>query len=150
MTLKTRLQDDMKTALKSKDKDRLGTIRLILAAVKQREVDERIDLDDAAIITVLDRMAKQRRESISQFQNAGRTDLADKEEFELAVIQSYLPAALSDAELDQLIEAAMVESGASSIRDMGKVMALIKPKAQGRADMTALSARVKARLSAAG
>ena len=103
MTLKTRLQDDMKTALKSKDKDRLGTIRLILAAVKQREVDERIDLDDAAIITVLDRMAKQRRESISQFQNAGRTDLADKEEFELAVIQSYLPAALSDAELDQLI-----------------------------------------------
>lgn len=150
MTLKTRLQDDMKTALKSKDKDRLGTIRLILAAVKQREVDERIDLDDAAIITVLDRMAKQRRESISQFQNAGRTDLADKEEFELAVIQSYLPAALSDAELDQLIEAAMVESGASSIRDMGKVMALIKPKAQGRADMSALSARVKARLSATG
>ena len=150
MTLKTRLQDDMKTALKSKDKDRLGTIRLILAAVKQREVDERIDLDDAAIITILDRMAKQRRESISQFQNAGRTDLADKEEFELAVIQSYLPAALSDAELDQLIEAAMTESGASSIRDMGKVMALIKPKAQGRADMTALSARVKARLSAAG
>ena len=150
MTLKTRLQDDMKTALKSKDKDRLGTIRLILAAVKQREVDERIDLDDAAIITILDRMAKQRRESISQFQNAGRTDLADKEEFELAVIQSYLPAALSDAELDQLIEAAMVESGASSIRDMGKVMALIKPKAQGRADMSALSARVKARLSATG
>ena len=150
MTLKTRLQDDMKTALKSKDKDRLGTIRLILAAVKQREVDERIDLDDAAIITVLDRMAKQRRESISQFQNAGRTDLADKEEFELAVIQSYLPAALSDAELDQLIEAAMTESDASSIRDMGKVMALIKPKAQGRADMTALSARVKARLSATG
>jgi len=150
MTLKTRLQDDMKTALKSKDKDRLGTIRLILAAVKQREVDERINLDDAAIITVLDRMAKQRRESISQFQNAGRTDLADKEEFELAVIQSYLPAALSDAELDQLIEAAMTESGASSIRDMGKVMALIKPKAQGRADMTALSARVKARLSATG
>ncbi|MCB1716649.1 MAG: GatB/YqeY domain-containing protein [Candidatus Competibacteraceae bacterium] len=150
MTLKNRLQDDMKTALKSKDKDRLGTIRLILAAVKQREVDERIDLDDAAIITVLDRMAKQRRESISQFQNAGRTDLADKEEFELAVIQSYLPAALSDAELDQLIEAAMTESGASSIRDMGKVMALIKPKAQGRADMTALSARVKARLSATG
>ena len=150
MTLKTRLQDDMKTALKSKDKDRLGTIRLILAAVKQREVDERIDLDDAAIITVLDRMAKQRRESISQFQNAGRTDLADKEEFELAVIQSYLPAAPSDAELDQLIEAAMTESDASSIRDMGKVMALIKPKAQGRADMTALSARVKARLSATG
>lgn len=150
MTLKNRLQDDMKTALKSKDKDRLGTIRLILAAVKQREVDERIDLDDAAIITVLDRMAKQRRESISQFQNAGRTDLADKEEFELAVIQSYLPAALSDAELDQLIEAAMTESGASSIRDMGKVMALIKPKAQGRADMSALSARVKARLSATG
>ena len=150
MTLKTRLQDDMKTALKSKDKDRLGTIRLILAAVKQREVDERINLDDAAIITVLDRMAKQRRESISQFQNAGRTDLADKEEFELAVIQSYLPAALSDAELDQLIEAAMTESDASSIRDMGKVMALIKPKAQGRADMTALSARVKARLSATG
>jgi len=150
MTLKNRLQDDMKTALKSKDKDRLGTIRLILAAVKQREVDERINLDDAAIITVLDRMAKQRRESISQFQNAGRTDLADKEEFELAVIQSYLPAALSDAELDQLIEAAMTESGASSIRDMGKVMALIKPKAQGRADMTALSARVKARLSATG
>ena len=150
MTLKTRLQDDMKTALKSKDKDRLGTIRLILAAVKQREVDERINLDDAAIITILDRMAKQRRESISQFQNAGRTDLADKEEFELAVIQSYLPAALSDAELDQLIEAAMTESDASSIRDMGKVMALIKPKAQGRADMSALSARVKARLSATG
>lgn len=146
MTLKTRLQDDMKTALKSKDKDRLGTIRLILAAIKQREVDERIDLDDAAIITVLDRMAKQRRESISQFQNAGRTDLADKEASELAVIQSYLPAALSDDELDQLIEVAMAESGASSIRDMGKVMALIKPKAQGRTDMAALSARVKARL----
>ena len=146
MTLINRLQDDMKTALKGGEKERLGVIRLILAAIKQREVDERIVLDDAEIITVLDRMTKQRRESISQFQSAGRTDLADKEEFELTILQTYLPTPLSDTELDQLIASAISDSSANSIRDMGKVMAIIKPKAQGRADMSALSARVKAQL----
>ena len=147
--LKDRLQDDMKAAMRAQEKDRLGAIRLILAAIKQREVDERITLDDAAIITVLDRMAKQRRESISQFQSAGRTDLVAKEEFELGIIQDYLPAALSDAELTQLIDSAISESGASGIRDMGKVMGLLKPKVQGRTDMGALSAQVKERLTTA-
>ena len=137
----------MKSAMRAKEKDRLGAIRLILAAVKQREVDERTALDDAAIITVLDRMVKQRRESISQFQSAGRTDLVAKEKFELDIIQHYLPPALSEAELAQLIEAAISESGASSLRDMGKVMALLKPKVQGRTDMGALSAQIKARLN---
>jgi len=149
MTLKDRLQDDMKSALRAKDKDRLGTIRLILAAIKQREVDERISLKDSDIIVVLDRMAKQRRESISQFHTAGRTDLVAKEEFELAVIQDYLPTALTAAELDQLISSAIAASGAVSIREMGKVMAILKPKVQGRTDMGALSAQVKARLGAA-
>lgn len=137
----------MKAALRGQDKARLAAIRLILAAIKQREIDERIRLDDAQVLAVLDKQAKQRRESIDQFREAGREDLAAREAFELAVIQSYLPAALSDTELDALIDAAIRDSEALSIRDMGKVMNQLKPRVQGRADMAAVSARVKARLA---
>ena len=145
MSLKDRIQDDMKTAMRAKDKARLGAIRLILAAVKQREVDERIDLRDGQVIGVLDKMIKQRRESLAQYQSAGREDLAAQEAFEIELIQSYLPAPLGEAEIDALIAGAIAATGAQSVRDMGKVMALIKDQAQGRADMAALSARVKAR-----
>lgn len=137
----------MKTALRAKDKDRLAVVRLIMAAVKQREVDERITLDDAQVLAVLDKMLKQRRESITQFRDAGRHDLADKESFEAEVIQGYMPQALSDDEIDLLISDAISTTGAQSVRDMGQVMAYIKPKAQGRADMGAVSARVKSRLA---
>ena len=146
MSLKSRLQDDMKTAMRGKDKDRLGVIRLILAAVKQREVDERVELDDAQVLSVLDRMAKQRRESIEQFQKAGRDDLVAQERFELEVIQDYLPAPLDAAEIERLITAAIADSGAASVRDMGKVMGVLKPQLQGRADLAAVSAQVKTRL----
>lgn len=145
-TLRERLQDDMKSAMKAGEKDRLGTIRLINAAIKQREVDERIVLDDAQVLVVLDKMAKQRRESISQYRGAGREDLAAVEEGELRIIQTYLPEALSDAEIDALIDAAVAETGAAAIADMGKVMAVLRPKIQGRADMAAVSTRVRARL----
>jgi uncharacterized protein YqeY len=148
MSLKERLQDDMKSAMRAKEKDRLGAIRLILAAIKQREVDERISLEDADVVVILDRMTKQRRESISQFQDAGRIDLVEKEQFELDIIQTYLPAALTETELDQLIASAIADNNAAGIRDMGKVMATLKPQVQGRADMGALSAQVKARLTA--
>lgn len=146
MSLKQQLSDDMKTAMRAQEKARLGTIRLIQAAIKQREVDERITLEDADVIAILDRMAKQRRESISQFEQAGRDDLRQREEFELDIIQQYLPQALTTAELDQLIEQAMQSAEASSMRDMGKVMAILKPQAQGRTDMAALSAQLKAKL----
>lgn len=147
MSLKIRLQDDTKAAMRSKDKLRLGAIRLIMAAIKQREVDERIELDDAQILAVLDKMAKQRRESIAQFRQAGRDDLADREVFELDLISSYLPAALSAEEIGDLINQAIQASGAESMRDMGKVMAQLKPQLQGRADMSAVSAQVKHRLN---
>jgi uncharacterized protein YqeY len=147
MSLKDRIQEDMKTAMRSGDKDRLGCIRLIMAAVKQREVDERITLDDAQLLGVLEKMGKQRRESITQFQAGGRADLVAKENAELDIINAYLPAQLDAAELDALISQAISETGAASIKDMGKVMALIKSKAQGRADMSTVGARIKARLS---
>jgi len=145
MSLKDRIQDDMKTAMRAKDKQRLGAIRLILAAIKQREVDERIELSDVQTLAVLEKMIKQRRESLVQYQNAGREDLAAQESFEIEMIQAYLPAPLSEADLDVAISQAIAATGAQSVRDMGKVMALIKEQAQGRADMTVVSARVKAR-----
>jgi hypothetical protein len=147
MSLRDRIQEDMKAAMRSGEKERLGTIRLILAAVKQREVDERITLDDTQVLSVLEKMVKQRRESIAQFQAGARPDLVEKENAELKVISAYLPAQLSEAELDALIFEAVRESGAASIKDMGKVMNIIKTKAQGRADMASVGARIKARLS---
>jgi hypothetical protein len=145
MSLKDRVQDDMKAALRAQDKQRLGAIRLILAAIKQREVDERIELNDAQVLAVLEKMTKQRRESLAQYQSAGREDLAAQEAFEIDLIQTYLPAPLSEADLEALIAHAIAATGAQSVRDMGKVMALIKEQAQGRADMAVVSARVKAR-----
>jgi len=146
-TLKQRIDADMKSALRNKEKERLGTVRLILAAIKQREVDERIALDDSQVLAVLDKMVKQRRDSIEQYEKAGRNDLADKEKYELEVIQTYLPAPLSDAELDVLIDQAIAASGATSIKDMGKAMGLLRPQVQGRGDMGAVSARLKAKLA---
>ena len=146
MSLKDKITQDMKDAMKSGEKDRLGVIRLILSALKQREVDERIVLDDSQILSVLDKMLKQRRESIAQFTQGNRKDLADKEEAEVKIIQGYMPAQLTEAELDQMIAAAVAESGAASIKDMGKVMGLLKPKVAGKADMGAVSARIKAKL----
>jgi hypothetical protein len=147
MALKDRITEDMKTAMKAGARERLATIRLALAAIKQREVDERIALDDAQVLAVLDKMIKQRRESITQFQTGGRADLVAKETAEIAVLQGYLPAQLSEAEIDELIAQAIAASGAASVKDMGKVMALVKPKAQGRADLGAISARIKQKLS---
>jgi uncharacterized protein YqeY len=149
MSLKERIQEDMKTAMRGGEKERLATVRLILAAIKQREVDERIVLDDTQVLSVLEKMLKQRRESITQFEAGGRADLVAKETAELAVISAYLPAQLGEAELDAMIQAAIAETGATSIKDMGKVMGLIKSKAQGRADMGAVGARIKARLTSA-
>lgn len=137
----------MKDALRGGDKPRLGVIRLILAAVKQREVDERIELDDAQINAVLDKMSKQRRDSLEQFEKAGRDDLVAQEKFELGILKAYLPEPLSDAEIGALIEEAVQTTGASSIKDMGKVMGLLKSKLQGRADMGAVSGKIKARLT---
>ena len=147
MPLKDQLQQDMKDAMRGGDKRRLGVIRLINAAVKQREVDERIELDDAQVTAVLDKMAKQRRESVEQYEKAGRDDLAEQENFELDVLTAYLPEQLGDAEIDAMIEEAIQSSGAESMKDMGKVMGQLKPKLQGRADMGAVSARIKTRLS---
>jgi uncharacterized protein YqeY len=146
MSLKDRIQQDVKDAMRAKDKPRLSAIRLITAAIKQREVDERIELDDAQVTTVLDKMAKQRRESISQFEKAGRDDLIAQEVMELEIIQSYLPEQLGEDEINALIDTAMQATGANSIKDMGKVMGQLKPKLQGRADMSAVSALIKARL----
>lgn len=146
--LKAQIQSDMKTAMKAGDKARLGVIRLILAAVKQREVDERIELDDSQVLAVLDKMLKQRRDSIEQYSAAGRQDLADVERFEVDTIQGYLPAALSESEIDTLVTGAIGETGAAAMSDMGKVMAILRPQVQGRADMGAVSALVKRRLTA--
>ena len=145
--LKAKLTEDMKTAMRSGEKERLLTIRLILSAVKQQEVDTREEQSDDDIISSLTKMQKQRRESISQFEKAGRQDLVDKEEQELVVISEYLPAALADDEIEKLIADAMTESGASSIKDMGKVMGILKPKLAGRADMGAVSAKIKSALA---
>lgn len=145
--LKARITEDMKSAMRAKDAPRLSAIRLILAAVKQREVDERKELTDADIVAVLDKMGKQRRDSIAQYDAAGRQDLADAERFELNLLQEYMPKALSDAEIEQAVEAALAESGAAGPQDMGKVMGLLKPRLAGRADMTAVSQRVKSRLA---
>ena len=147
MTLKERITDDMKNAMRAGEKERLGTIRLVLAAIKQREVDERITLDDGQVLAVLEKMIKQRKESITQFEHGGRADLVAKEQAELGVLQTYLPAQMSDAEIDALIAEAVAASGATSIKDMGKVMGLVKAKAQGKADMGAVSARIKQKLS---
>jgi uncharacterized protein len=147
MALRDRITEDMKTALKAADKERLSTIRLALAAIKQREVDERITLDDAQVLAVLDKMIKQRREAIAQFQSGGRADLVARETAEIGVLQGYLPAQMSEAELDELIAQSIAAAGATSVKDMGKVMALVKPKAQGRADLGAVSARIKQKLS---
>ena len=149
MSLKERITEDMKSAMRSGDKERLGTIRLILAAIKQKEVDERIALDDAQVLSVIEKMVKQRKESIVQFQAGGRADLVAKENAELAVLTGYQPAQLSEVEIDTLIAAAISATGAASLKDMGKVVAHVKSAAAGRADMAAVSARVKARLGQA-
>lgn len=145
--LTDRIKDEMKSAMKSGDKARLGVIRLILSAIKQVEVDERIVLDDERTIQVLDKMLKQRRESIRQFADAGRNDLVVIEEAEVLVIQDFLPQALTDVEIEAMVSIAVVESGAASIKEMGKVMALLKPKMQGRADMSVVSEKIKAALA---
>jgi len=145
--LKQRIMDDMKSCMRAGDKERLGTIRLALSAIKQQEVDSRSTLEDADILAILDKMAKQRRESIEQFEKAGRDDLASKEKDELKVIQTYLPSQLSEEEIASIIDEAIQTTGAQTMRDMGKIMGIIKPKMQGRADMSAVSALIKSRLS---
>ena len=146
MTLKERITEDMKTAMRSGEKDRLAVIRLLQAAIKQREVDERITLDDAQITSVLEKMIKQRKESIVAFEKGGRADLVAKENAEVVILQPYLPAQLSEVELDALIAEAIASTGAASIKDMGKVMGVVKAKAAGKADMGAVGARIKAKL----
>lgn len=146
--LKSRILEDVKTAMRAKDKARLGTLRMVTAAIKQREVDERIELDDHNTLEVLTRLVKQRKDSIEQYESAGRDDLAAQEQSELTLIEAYMPQALSSDELGALLEEAMRETGATSMKDMGKVMAWLKPKVQGRADMGALSGAVKGRLAA--
>ena len=146
MSLKDRVTEDMKAAMRAKDSERLGTIRMITAAIKQREVDERITLDDTQVLSVIEKMIKTRKESVAQFQSGGRTDLVEKENREIALLQAYLPEQLSDAEIDALIADAIAQSGATSIKDMGKAMAIVKQKAQGRADIGAVSAKLKAKL----
>ena len=146
MSLKERITEDMKAAMRSGEKERLGVIRLITSAIKQREVDERIVLDDTQVLSVLEKMIKQRKESVTQFQAGNRQDLVDKENAEITLLQGYMPVQLSDAELDALIGEAVASTGASSIKDMGKVMAIIKTKAQGRADLGKVGAKIKAKL----
>ena len=146
MSLKARITEDMKNAMRSGEKDRLGLIRMLQAGIKQREVDERIQLDDAQVLSVIDKMIKQRKDSVEQFRAGGREDLVARESAEIAWLVDYLPAQLSDAELDALIRDAIAATGAASMKDMGKVMGILKPKAQGRTDMGALSARIKAAL----
>jgi uncharacterized protein YqeY len=144
--LKGRITEDMKAAMRSGEKERLGVIRMITAAIKQREVDERITLDDAQVLSVLEKMVKQRKESVAQFQAGNRPDLADKENAEITLLQGYLPAQLSDTDIDGLIGEAIAATGASTVKDMGKVMGIIKGKAQGRADMAVVGAKIKAKL----
>ena len=145
--LKNRIYDDVKTAMRARDKERLGVLRLITSAIKQREVDERIELDDADVLQVLDKMVKQRRDSETQFRDAGRDELAAQETFEIGILVEYLPEALSDEALTAIVDSAVTESAAASIKDMGKVMAILRPQVQGRADMGAVSAVVKSRLN---
>lgn len=145
-TLKAQITEAMKDAMRAKEKERLGAIRLILAELKRIEVDERIEVDDARVLAILDKMVKQRRDSISQYVDAGRQELADKEQVEIDVIQAFLPEALDESELTTMIDAAIKESGAESMRDMGKVMGLLKPQIQGRADVGAVSGMVKSKL----
>ena len=147
MSLKEQITEDMKSAMRAGEKERLATIRMILAAIKQREVDERIQLDDSQVLAALEKMIKQRKEAITQFESGGRADLVAKESAEIAILQAYLPAQLSDAEIDSLIAAAIASTGAASIKDMGKVMGVVKTQAQGKADMGKVSARIKARLT---
>ncbi|CAH2896163.1 MAG: Transamidase GatB domain protein [uncultured Paraburkholderia sp.] len=147
ISLKDRINDDMKAAMRARETERLGTIRLLLAAIKQREVDERVTLDDAAVTAVVDKMIKQRKDSISQFEGAGRTDLADKEKADLAILSTYMPEQMSEAEIIAEVQAAVSQTGAAGPQDMGKVMGVLKPKLAGRADMTAVSAQVKAALA---
>jgi uncharacterized protein YqeY len=146
VSLKERITDDMKAAMRAGEKDRLGVIRMITSAIKQREVDERISLDDAQVLSVLEKMIKQRKESLVQFQAGNRPDLVDKESAEIVLLQSYMPSQLSDGEIDALITDAVAATGAASLKDMGKVMGIIKAKAQGRADMAAVGAKIKAKL----
>jgi hypothetical protein len=145
--LSTRINDDVKVAMKAKDKPRLGVLRLITAAIKQREVDERITLDDDQVLAVLEKMIKQRKDSIAQYEKAGRDELAQQEAFEIGIIMEYLPEQLSDAEIDALIAEAISSSGAASMKDMGKVMGMLKPKLAGRADMGQVSQIIKKQLS---
>jgi len=147
MSLKLRITDDMKAAMRAKETARLGTIRLLLAAIKQKEVDERIELDDATVSSIVEKLIKQRKDSISQFQAAGRDDLVAAEQAELVVLQAYLPEQLSAAEVEAAVAAAIAESGAASAKDMGKVMGLLKPRLAGRADMGQVSALIKTRLA---
>ncbi|MHB1352742.1 MAG: GatB/YqeY domain-containing protein [Thiobacillus sp.] len=147
MSLRTRITDDMKSAMRAKEAARLGTIRLLLAAIKQKEVDDRVELDDAAITGVVEKLIKQRKDSIGQFEAAGRDDLVAAEQAELAVLLTYLPEQLSTAEVETAVADAITESGASSVKDMGKVMALLKARLAGRADMAQVSALIKARLA---
>ena len=148
MSLKERITEDMKAAMRAKDSERLGTIRMITSAIKQREVDERITLDDNQVLAVVEKMIKTRKESIVQFQSGGREDLVAKENKEIELLQAYMPAQLSEAELDAIIADAITQSGAASIKDMGKAMAIVKQKAQGRADMGTVSNKLKAKLGA--
>jgi uncharacterized protein YqeY len=146
MSLKERITEDMKAAMRAKDSDRLGTIRMITAAIKQREVDERIQLDDSQVLAAIEKMIKMRKESIAQFRSGGREDLAAKEQQEIELLQAYMPAQLSESEVDQLVAAAIAQSGATSIKEMGKAMAILKLNAQGRADMAQVSSKLKAKL----
>jgi uncharacterized protein len=147
MSLKERITEDMKSAMRAAQKERLGTVRMILAGIKQREVDERVTLDDSQVLAVIDKMVKQRKESIAQFETGGRADLVAKEKAEIALLQGYLPAQLSPAEIEALISAAIAKTGAASIKDMGKVMGALKSELAGRADMGAVSARIKQKLA---
>ncbi|MDT0618940.1 GatB/YqeY domain-containing protein [Salinisphaera sp. P385] len=147
MTLKEQLSDDMKSALRAKDRERLAVLRMLLSAVRQWEIDERIELDDAGVLALIDKMVKQRRDAETQYRDAGRDELADAEAAEVVVLETYLPDALSDQELADLVAAAVTQSGAQSMQDMGKVMGILKPQVQGRADMGAVSAAVKSQLS---
>ena len=148
MTIKARVAEDMKAAMRAKDSARLGAIRLLQAAIKQREVDERIELDDGQVIEAIEKMLKQRRDSITQYEAANRHDLADVEKFEVTVLKEYLPAALSDDEVNAILDGVIAETGAASIKDMSKVMAAIKPKVVGRADMAKISGLIKSKLAA--
>jgi hypothetical protein len=147
MSLRDRINEDMKNAMRAREAERLGALRLLLAAIKQREVDERITLDDAGVISVIEKMMKQRRDSIEQYEKAQRQDLADKEKYEVSVLQAYLPQGLTEAEIQAIVSEAVAAAGAKSAADMGKVMAIVKPKVAGRADMGKVSALVKAKLS---